>query len=208
MVTWKEDIIDSLKTLGGEAHLDEICEHVVSKGFNKNNTVKQSISRIIQSHSSDSSGFNGKEDLFYSVNGLIHGNGDGFWGLNDYIPSTENVPLTEDDISFPEGKQKLRLHIYRERNPNVIKAAKEKFKSNHDGRLFCEICEFDYSEKYGELGEGYIEGHHTVPISELEENSKTRAEDIVLVCANCHRMLHRKRPWLSKNELKNILLSK
>ena len=24
----------------------------------------------------------------------------------------------------------------------------------------------------------------------------------VLVCSNCHKMLHRKRPWLSKEELK------
>lgn len=207
MVKWKEDIVDSLKALGGAAHLDEICEHVVAKGFNSNSTIKQTVSRIIQDCSSDSAGYKKKEDLFYSVNGLSDGKGDGLWGLRDYIPTKENVDLTEDDVSFPEGKKKLRLHIYRERNSKVIREAKECFKSQNNGKLFCEICEFDYSQKYGELGEGYIEGHHIIPVSELNENSRTRVEDIVLVCADCHRMLHRKRPWLSKDDLKNILLS-
>ena len=36
----------------------------------------------------------------------------------------------------------------------------------------------------------------------------TKEKDIVLVCSNCHRMLHRHRPWLSAVELKSVLLSK
>ncbi|GAE32694.1 hnh endonuclease [Halalkalibacter hemicellulosilyticusJCM 9152] len=60
------------------------------------------------------------------------------------------------------------------------------------GRLFCEICNFDFYKKYGELGGDFIEGHHTIPVSELEEGHKTNVKDIVLVCSNCHRMLHRK----------------
>ncbi|WP_276208284.1 HNH endonuclease [Gracilibacillus sp. YIM 98692] len=73
------------------------------------------------------------------------------------------------------------------------------------GRLICEVCEFDFMERYGEIGDGYIEGHHTKPISEMSENEQTKVEDIALVCANCHRMLHRKRPWLSITELKNLI---
>ncbi|WP_232713355.1 HNH endonuclease [Bacillus xiapuensis] len=61
-------------------------------------------------------------------------------------------------------------------------------------------------EHYGEIGEGYIEGHHIKPISEMVDNEVTKVEDIVLVCANCHCMLHRKRPWFSINELKNLLV--
>lgn len=159
---------------------------------------------MIQDYSSYSEGFRGKEDIFYSVEGI----GNGIWGLNEYSANRDNVDLTEDDSSFPEGKKRLRLHIYRERNSRVIREAKERFKQSHNGKLFCEICDFDYSQKYGELGKGYIEGHHIVPVSELEEGSKTKVEDIVLVCADCHRMLHRKRPWLSKEELKQILVNK
>lgn len=39
----------------------------------------------------------------------------------------------------------------------------------------------------------------------MAEGEETKIEDIAIVCSNCHRMLHRKRPWLSINELKQLL---
>ncbi|HDR8026315.1 TPA: HNH endonuclease [Bacillus cereus] len=202
--TWKSEIVKSLKSLGGEATLEEIYEEVKARD-NKviTKTYQNTIRGTIYKKSSESQDFQGGEDLFYAVNGK----GNGRWGLKDYQPAKENVDLTEDDAGFPEGKKKLRLHIYRERNSKLIRTVKDKFKSKNNGKLFCEICKFDYKEKYGELGEDYIEGHHVIPVSELEEGSKTKVEDIILVCANCHRMLHRKRPWLSKEQLKEILQS-
>lgn len=116
----------------------------------------------------------------------------------------DRIGFTEDDEGFPEGKVKLKQHLVRERNPLVIKLAKERFLQQH-GKLFCEVCEFDFQQYYGELGHGYIEGHHTKPVSEMDDNQETKVEDIALVCANCHRMLHRKRPWLSTSELKQLL---
>ncbi|MED1471790.1 HNH endonuclease [Bacillus salipaludis] len=116
----------------------------------------------------------------------------------------DRIGFTEDDDGFPEGKVKLKQHLVRERNPLVMKLAKERFLQKH-GKLFCEVCEFDFQQHYGKLGDGYIEGHHTKPVSEMEDNQETKVEDIVLVCANCHRMLHRKRPWLSTSELKQLL---
>lgn len=110
----------------------------------------------------------------------------------------------EDNENFPEGKEKERLHKYKERNPAVIKKAKEGFKARY-GRLHCEVCGFDFERTYGGIGADYIEGHHTKPVSELEEESMTNVDDILLVCANCHRMLHRKRPCLSKDELYNFI---
>ena len=61
------------------------------------------------------------------------------------------------------------------------------------GNLCCEVCGFDFAARYGELGEGYI------------EEDTTTVDDLVLVCSNCHRMLHRKRPWIGKDELREIL---
>jgi hypothetical protein len=120
------------------------------------------------------------------------------------LNEVNRIGFTEDDESFPEGKLKLKQHLIRERNPVVIELAKERYLEKH-GKLICEACEFDFKERYGDIGEGYIEGHHTKPISEMAENEETRVEDIALVCANCHRMLHRKRPWLSITELKNLI---
>ncbi|MDQ0429424.1 5-methylcytosine-specific restriction protein A [Planomicrobium stackebrandtii] len=123
------------------------------------------------------------------------------------ISSEKQVCATPEDSYeeevFPEGKILYRLHRHRERN---IKAVKEKKRQAiKENNLVCEICTFDFYKTYGELGEGYIECHHTVPISEYEDSTKTRMIDLVLVCANCHRMLHRKRPWPKKGGLKSII---
>ncbi|WP_257145215.1 HNH endonuclease [Bacillus wiedmannii] len=100
---------------------------------------------------------------------------------------------------------KFSNHIYYERNNKVIKLAKEQFKQLHNGKFFCEVCGFDFYKAYGELGKNFIEGLHTLPVSELKEGSVTKVEDIVMVYAHCHRMLHRKRPCLSKLNLQLLL---
>ena len=63
----------------------------------------------------------------------------------------------------------------------------------------------DLSKTYGDLGEGFIECHHKVPVSELKPGAKTKLSDLAVLCANCHRMLHRRRPWLSVDELRRHL---
>jgi 5-methylcytosine-specific restriction protein A len=70
--------------------------------------------------------------------------------------------------------------------------------------LFCEACLFDFEEHYGPRGKGFIEAHHTKPVETLMEGSKTRLEDLVLLCANCHRMVHAARPWLSIDQLREL----
>ncbi|MBK7093207.1 MAG: HNH endonuclease [bacterium] len=70
------------------------------------------------------------------------------------------------------------------------------------GELRCDVCDFSFTEKYGELGAGYIEAHHTVPVSSIRGKHKTRILDISLVCSNCHRMLHRSKPMKSIMELR------
>ena len=115
---------------------------------------------------------------------------------------------TEDDYGsddeFPEGRELERKHKVRERNQALIKAAKEEFKKSH-GRLYCQVCDFDFAKKYGDVGHDFIEAHHTVPVSELTEQVKTKISEIALVCSNCHRMLHRRRPWLAMKELTELV---
>ncbi len=74
-----------------------------------------------------------------------------------------------------------------------------------DGKFVCQACGFDFEEFYGDVGQGFIEAHHTIPVSELRPGSKTKAGDIALVCSNCHRMLHRRRPWITMSDLKTLL---
>lgn len=109
----------------------------------------------------------------------------------------------DEEEEFPEGKVLYRIHKHRERNNSVIK--KKKQIALEENKLRCEICEFDFYKTYGELGKGFIECHHIIPISNYIENTKTKLNDLVLVCSNCHRMLHRKRPWLNKKDIKKLI---
>ena len=110
------------------------------------------------------------------------------------------IMVDPDADVFPEGRVLFRLHRLRERNQEVINKAKATAKKR-DGRLSCCVCKFDFAAAYGNVGEDFIEGHHTKPLSELAGETETKVSDIALVCSNCHRMLHRRRPWLGIEDL-------
>ena len=120
-------------------------------------------------------------------------------------PTEESITTAEDEEDeFQEGKVLFRAHRSRERNRTLVKRAKGLAMKKH-GRLVCQICGFDFKDRYGQLGEGYIECHHTVPISHLNPGTKTKVTDLALLCSNCHRMVHRRRPWLTIPDLLNLL---
>ena len=111
----------------------------------------------------------------------------------------------DDDIkAVKEGRVIYKLHKYRERDPKLNKKKKKQYFRKYK-KLDCEVCGFDYYKVYGELGEGFMECHHKVPLSEIEGESTTYINDLALVCANCHRMLHRKIDTLSIEELRILI---
>jgi hypothetical protein len=122
------------------------------------------------------------------------------------LASRAALPEDDDETAFPEGREVWLQHRARERNPAVIQATKTAFLRNN-GRFFCQVCGFDFKNFYGEIGNGFIEAHHTTPVSELQPDSRTKTTDIALVCSNCHRMLHRRRPWITMADLKALLKS-
>ena len=103
-----------------------------------------------------------------------------------------------------EGRILTRLHRYRERNRKLVEQRKSKA-LRENVKLRCEACDFDFELRYGPRGRGFIEAHHTKALATLVENAKTKLEDLALVCANCHRMIHSQKPWLSIEELRAIL---
>ncbi len=119
---------------------------------------------------------------------------------------TEGVTdVVEPEVAeASEGALLTRIHRYRERDRSIVKRKKQEFLKKH-GRLFCEACGFDFEERYGERGSGFIECHHTRPISEMEPGGMTKLSELVLVCANCHRMIHAKRPWFEITELRSLI---
>lgn len=147
-----------------------------------------------------------------------------FWARPDYLIETatairasiaslgresslETITLQIDDIDeveAAEGRFLTLIHRRRERSSTIAKNKKDKTLAKN-GRLICKAGGFDFVERYGEHGAGFIECHHIKPLAELSGETKTRLSDLVLLCANCHRMIHAKRPWLTVDELRQIL---
>jgi hypothetical protein len=122
------------------------------------------------------------------------------------IPLAHEFGFDPNEQTFKEGKEQLQLHLTKERNHHLVIRAKSTWFEHHNGQVRCFICQFSFPEKYGNVGEGFIEAHHTKPISMLTPNTIVTVADLIPVCSNCHSMLHRHRPWLSAEELKNIVL--
>jgi predicted HNH restriction endonuclease len=114
------------------------------------------------------------------------------------------INVTDEANYYSEGKTYLSLHTSFERNAALIKGAKN-LAININGKLQCEICNFDFFEVYGELGKDFIEAHHKVPLSEMRKAVTNTVQDIALICSNCHSMIHRRKSWLRIDELRNIV---
>ena len=96
----------------------------------------------------------------------------------------------ESKYDPPEGRILMRLHSARERNPGTINRKIAAARKAGQG-LGCEVCGFDFAQAYGEIGTDFVECHLDVPLDEMTPASRTRLDDLAIVCANCHRMLHR-----------------
>lgn len=120
-----------------------------------------------------------------------------------YSKNNEIIENIDDEFLVLEGKPLLKLHTYRERNIDLIKKKKESV-FRFSGKLLCEICNFDFEIEYGELGKGYIECHHNNPLSLNVGVIQTKLDDLSLLCSNCHKMIHRRKPWISVEELRKI----
>jgi len=124
-------------------------------------------------------------------------------GLDSNLAGSDFEPenLKNQDL---EERKKYRRHRSIERNPNTSKEVK-KIRG-----YVCEACNFDFKKFYGDLslnkkGETYIEAHHLTPLSNLPEGKALKfnaKEGFRVLCANCHRMVHRKNPPYTIEELK------
>jgi 5-methylcytosine-specific restriction enzyme A len=103
------------------------------------------------------------------------------------------------DQGHVEGRAFYALHRRRERSAEAARRKRE-------APAICEVCGFDFEERYGEHGHGYIECHHIAPLA-VTGPTTTKLEDLALVCANCHRMLHRGAPPPTVDELKAVVLA-
>jgi predicted HNH restriction endonuclease len=95
-----------------------------------------------------------------------------------------------DDYEANEWRSRLHTRLERERDNRLVRLKKEKV-LRETGKLACECCGFDFCVQYGELASGFAECHHRRHVSKLRKGEKTTRPSLAVVCANCHRVLHR-----------------
>ena len=128
---------------------------------------------------------------YYSANDLPNAEelkADIFYYLKLYEELAFNDPAfnEEQNLTATEKKQ-YRFHYRVERNADISKKVK-KAKG-----YTCEACNFNFEDKYGELGREFIEAHHLIPISSLDPGTfqVNLKKDFAVLCSNCHKMIHK-----------------
>ena len=126
--------------------------------------------------------------------------------ISQALKNFQKLNLRLENIGYEaeEGKVLTALHYYKERDKKIVEAKKLSILAKFN-KLSCEACNFNFDEFYGERGNGYIECHHLYPVSQMSLKYKTKLDDLCLLCSNSHRIIHRKRPWLTLNQLKDII---
>ena len=108
---------------------------------------------------------------------------------DDNLTATKNDDdEDEDEEQFIKEKRTYRYHRRIERSSQYAKEVKKVH------GLQCECCNLDFGKLYGEIGKGFIEVHHMIPLSSLTPESDKAyniKKDFAVLCPNCHRMIHR-----------------
>ena len=101
-----------------------------------------------------------------------------------WVNKVESATEPQQEL-FPEGGRDEINREMAQRNAALRKRAIAKY------GLSCVVCGFNFGDTYGELGAGYIEMHHLKLLAGQGATEST-LKDVTVVCANCHRILHRK----------------
>lgn len=123
------------------------------------------------------------------------------------ISETLPVAIDQDEgEEFEEGRTLTLWHKTRERNRKIRQ--KLLAKKRRAGALTCELCGLVSSIRSRRYEDAAFEAHHLIPISQSLQ-PVTRLSDMALLCANCHRLLHRaislEGRWLNLSEARQII---
>ena len=111
----------------------------------------------------------------------------------------------ESVVIFGKGDGR-KIHYYTTRYERSVKN-RNKAIALHG--LTCQCCGFNFQEKYGDIGKDFIEVHHIKPLFSINQEMEVNAQtDLVCLCSNCHRMIHRKKnEILTVEELRSKILA-
>lgn len=119
------------------------------------------------------------------------------WYASDNV-ATDTLP---EEVSNPEkyiegASRTIAVNAY-ERSRKARDAC-----IRHYGAI-CVVCGFNFTDRYGAIGEGLIHVHHLIPLSEIQKQYKLDpVKDLRPVCPNCHAVIHSTQPALSIDQLR------
>lgn len=117
------------------------------------------------------------------------------------------IEIFDENIIIQEGTKKLTQTSVYERSSKLRNYAIEYYANN--GQIFCNCCNFNFNDFYGtSIGNGFIEIHHTKPIFKYQDEDLERTlieaiNNLIPVCSNCHRMIHRN--WKKPLEIQYLI---
>lgn len=116
------------------------------------------------------------------------------------------LAAVDDDEEFAEGRVLTAVHHRRERNPKL--RSRLLVKRQEAGTLRCDCCNDGPKSLPLELALAGFEAHHVTPLAESTLGT-TRLSDLALLCATCHRLIHRAmhlhKRWVGVAEMRALL---
>lgn len=174
-------------------------EEMRSESFRNCTGVSHQISHFRSGYSSAENAWN-VGTLFFRIDQEFKGNGLDLHETAEAIRKNRELygkllfGNIDEATGFPEGELLGHLHRVLE-NRYGCKLEKESR---------CSICKLDFSRVYsGDVD--LLHNHLLVPVTRLDGNTKYTADDFITVCPNCHEVLHRRRPWITKRNCEEIL---
>lgn len=118
----------------------------------------------------------------------------------------QEVSDWKEEDEFYEGRVLTELHKTRERDPRIRDRLLKLRRGS--GILSCDMCSAKAQSFDPALEDAAFEVHHLIPLSMTMERT-IRLTEVALLCANCHRLLHRaialEKCWLGIEEGQAII---
>lgn len=162
LATWREDVFEALRSIGGAAPLASIYRAVREiRGGRLPRTWEAIVRRELEYNSSDSRSYRHRFDLFRSVQGI----GGGVWALRDVAA----------DIADPPDRELVLVNRII-RDTKAVKELKAQYRDQ------CQLCGKTLSCADGST---YSEGHHVRPLGG-DHHGTDSPSNILILCPDCH----------------------
>lgn len=114
----------------------------------------------------------------------------------DQQSSSVTVEIREEETAEElEGDKEAVSGFRLRRSGKLVLRAKER------DHFSCVACGFHYNDEI-------VQAHHLDPLSERKEPKKTKLEDLVTLCPNCHYIAHFLLRKSARYKIKDVLASK